>query len=448
MITRLYRLLCFLILISLIGCSRLPFSFGDGLHLGTPSHGATQTRSASGPQDDHSTMIPLTTQVAANATQVPGEQAIRLWLTPEFDPGGASAASSLLKARLAKFEVEYPSVRLEVRVKALDGSGGLLDSLVATSVAAPTALPDLVLLPRPLLESAALKGLLYPYDGLTNILDDQSWFEYARQLAQLKGSAYGIPFAGDSLVLAHSSSLLATPPPSLEATISNKEVLLYPAGDTQALFTIGMYLAEGGKLQDDQGRPSLEEEPLINILSYYERARLAQVMPYTLTEYIDDAQVWEAFLAGQSTMAVTWASTYLRYDGIEQTGLVIAPLPTPDGTPFTLATGWSWALAGQDPARRLLSVKLAEYLVDKEFLAEWTQLAGYLPPRVDALQGWQEASLRQEIERISYSAWLLPSADLISTVGPILQQTIKSVLTGVSDAQSAARLAIDQLNQP
>lgn len=250
------------------------------------------------------------------------------------------------------------------------------------------------------------------------------------------------------MVLAHASSLLATTPPSLEATINSKTVLLYPAGDPQALFTICMYLSEGGTLQDEQGRPALDEGPLMKILEYYQRARLAQVMPYTLTEYIDDDQVWEAFLGGQSSMAVTWASTYLQHEGIEQTALALAPVPTPDGSPFALATGWSWVLAGKDPARRSQSIKLAEYLVDKDFLGEWTRLAGYTPPRVDALQGWQESQLRQEIEQLSYSAWLMPSADLISTVGPILQQAVMKVLTGVSDAQYASHLAINQVNQP
>ena len=75
----------------------------------------------------------------------------RLSLTHE----GNSPASSLLKARLDQFASENPDVRLEVRAKALEGAGGLLDSLVAANVAAPLALPDLVLLPRPVLESAA-----------------------------------------------------------------------------------------------------------------------------------------------------------------------------------------------------------------------------------------------------------------------------------------------------
>jgi ABC-type glycerol-3-phosphate transport system substrate-binding protein len=105
-------------------------------------------------------------------------------------------------------------------------------------------------------------------------------------------------------------------------------------------------------------------------------------------------------------------------------------------------------LAGQSTEHRALSVSLAEFLVDKDFLAAYTDAAGYLPPRVDALQGWQDAGLRQMVEQISYSAQLMPPADLISSVGPTLEQAVVDVLKAQSDPQSAAQAAIDQINQP
>ena len=432
----------------MVGCTSLPFNLGSNSQVRTLIAERTLLPTASTTLEAKETGLPTSAGVTPVATLPMGGLLIRIWLPPEFDPEGNSTASGLLKARLEAYAAENPAVRLEVRVKALDGPGGLLDSLVAANAAAPLVLPDLVLLPRPLLESAALKGLLYPYDGLSNIMENQSWFEYARQLAHLKASTYGIPFAGDSMVLAHHPSLLEATPYNLENSLTLGEVLLYPATDPQAIFTLCMYQAEGGSTQDAQGRPSLDEASLVKILEYDQRASLAGVMPYTLTQYSDDAQVWEAFLGTPYPMAVTWASTYLSHKQSGQDDLAMAPLPTPDGVPFTLATGWSWVLAGQDPARRMLSVKLVEYLVDKDFLAEWTYAAGYLPPRVDALQSWQEAEARQVIEQISYSARLMPSADLVATLGPALEQAVVSVLKAQSDPQTAAQAVIDQINQP
>ncbi|HSB67374.1 MAG TPA: extracellular solute-binding protein [Anaerolineales bacterium] len=439
--------LVLLLLVAMVGCSGLPYSIENGNPPGTPSDEIISTSTSSNIPVVDVTSTPTLPEVVGNKTQTTSGQTLRLWLPPEYDPHINKDSNMILNARLQEFQAANPNLKLEIRVKALEGPGGMIDSLVATSAAAPSDLPDLVLLPRTILESAALKGLLFPYDGLTNIMNDQSWFEYALQLAHLKTSTFGIPFAGDVMLLAHSTELRTTPL-SFNEMLSNRETLLYPAADPQALFNLGMYLAEGGKLQDEQGRPALEATPLTNILNYVEQARLSEVMPYTLTQFSDDAQVWEALLGGQYPMAITWASTYLRGTGAGQISLAIAPLPTPDGTPFTLATGWSWALAGQDPARRPSAVKLAEYLVEKEFLARWTQAAGYLPPRVDSLQGWQAAETRQVIEQLSYSAWLLPSADLLTSIGPALQTAVVNVLEGRQDPQAAAQSAIHQVNQP
>ena len=86
-----------------------------------------------------------------------------------------------------------------MRVKAASGPGGLIESLSAASAAAPAVLPALVALSRSDLETAALKGLVFSLDGLTRIVDDTDWYAYARQLALIQGSAFGLPFAGDAI---------------------------------------------------------------------------------------------------------------------------------------------------------------------------------------------------------------------------------------------------------
>ncbi len=447
MSARYYRPLALLLLVSLVGCSSLPFGLGDIFQPATPTPVFLPSQTSVTTPGAMGTPLPVET-VISNTTQPVGEIIVHVWLPPQLDPKGNSLASELLNARLDEFMVDNPTAQLEIRVKAVDGPGGMLDDLVAANAAAPSALPDLVLLPRVLLESAAVKGLLYPYDGLTGIMDDLSWFEYALQLSHLKDRTYGIPFAGDVMVLAHSPAVGQSTTLSLADVLSQRNPLLFPAADPQALFTMCMYLAEGGKLQDNQGRPVLDETQLVSILEYDEQARLAGVMPYTLTQFTGDSQVWEALLMGQYPIAVTWASTFLSDPRAAQASLSLAPLPTPDGAPFSLASGWSWALAGQDPAARRLSVKLAEFLVEKEFLAKWTQAAGFLPPRMDAMQTWPNTPLRQVLELVSSSAWLVPSPDLIATVGPALQQAVMDVLEGRRDAQSAAKAAISQISQP
>ena len=448
MIARYLKFAILLCLLTQVGCTSLLFQPGSNQPVSTFTPGGTLATAIPGTPLAEQVITPSAGGEFVNTTQTAEGAILQIWLPPEFDPARNSPASLLLKARLDEFVAEHPGVGLEVRVKALDGPGGLLDALAAANAAAPLALPDLVLLPRPLLESAALKGLLYPYDGLSSLLDDPSWFGYARQLAHLKASTYGMPFIGDAMVMAYHPSIIGKIPNSLQGSISLGEVLLFPATNPQALFTLSNYLATGESLQDAEGRPSLDKDTLTNILEIYQRASQAGVMPYWITQYSNDEQVWEAFMGEQFPMAVTWASTYMEQKLKEPADLSFAPLPTPQGSPFTLATGWSWALAGQDTEHRALSVSLAEFLVEKDFLAAYTDATGYLPPRVDALQGWQDADLRQMVEQISYSAQLMPPSDLISSVGPALEQAVVDVLKAQSDPQSAAQAAIDQVNQP
>ena len=172
-------------------------------------HSSHTSRCPSEPDRPQTTSAPGQTRSANPCQSVHAwcASGCRLSLTRK----GTALPAACSKPAWTNLPARTPTSGWKCRIKALEGAGGLLEILVAANVAAPLALPDLVLLPRPTLESAALKDLLYPYDGLTNIMDDASWFEYARQLAHVQSSTYGIPFAGDAMVLAYHPSSSSNP---------------------------------------------------------------------------------------------------------------------------------------------------------------------------------------------------------------------------------------------
>ena len=394
------------------------------------------------------TQTPLDNAIPEDANTPAGPITLRLWLPQQFDPGGSTPAGDLLNARLSEFMDENPGVRIEVRLKALEGSGGLLESLAAANAAAPLALPDLIALPRPLLESAALKGLVHPYDGMTGVLEADGWYDYARQLAYLQESIFGLPFAGDALVLVYHPLDMDIPPRDWETAMSIGSALAFSAADSQALFTINQYQAAGGTVWDAQGHPYLDESVLTQVLTFYQQASQSGLMPLWLTQLESDEQVWQAFLEEQAPMAVVWASHYFT----EAPGLsfktMIAPPITADGQINTMATGWIWALAAPDRARRMLAAQLAEFLVEPQFLAEWNYAARYLPPNTQALTGWEDPLQRTLIGRILEAAQLSPSEDLLSSLGPALEQAVLFVLKQQADPTTAAQIAVKQVNQP
>jgi len=151
---------------------------------GTPDGGAASS----------TTQLPPTATLTERIT-------LRVWLPPVFDPQAGQPGSDLLRIRLGEFAAQYPGLDLEVRIKAIDGVGGMIDSLSTTSAAAPLGLPDLVALSYPMLEDAAQKGLLRSHEDLAVAIGSFDWYDYARQLSRLENSIYGLPFAGDVFVL-------------------------------------------------------------------------------------------------------------------------------------------------------------------------------------------------------------------------------------------------------
>jgi multiple sugar transport system substrate-binding protein len=370
---------------------------------------------------------------------------LQIWLPPQFDPAGDNAAAGLLQARLDEFTAQRPRVKVEVRIKTPNGPGGLLDSLSTASAAAPLALPDLIALPRSTLEEATLKGLVFPIDGLTHSLEEQDWYGFAQQLGHLQTSAIGLPFAADALVMLYRPAEIERAPRDWESVLALNDPLVFPAADTQALFTLTQYLAAGGQVQGPDGRPLLEIDPLSDVLKFYQAAEDADVMPFWLTQYTTDDQAWEAYRDNRSNLAITWISRYLKELPADTSA---APLPTRNGQPFTLVDGWVWALPNPHFERHAVSIELAEHLIAGEFLGEWTAAAGYLPPRASALTGWNNSALRALVSQVAQTALITPQADVLAAISPALQQVTVEVLKEQADPQSAAQAAIDRLTRP
>lgn len=371
-----------------------------------------------------------------------------IWLPPQFDPASGSLSGKLLQERLDEFSARRPGIRLDVRIKSLEGNGGMLDGLSAANAAAPQALPDLILLPRPLLEAAALKGLLHPLDGLTSSLDDTDWYEYARELASLQNSAFGIPFAGDALLLAYRPSVIETPPHDFPSVLQTQGSLSFPAADPLSLLTLSLYQAAGGAVQDDLGRPTLDPDKLAQVLSFYQEAATAGVISDRITQFEKDDQTWSDYLEGQSNFAVTWLSRFLSQGSDFQAQNSAAPLFSPDGKPYTLATGWAWALASPQPEKQSLSVELAEYLTKSDFLSEWTLAAGYLPPRSSALSAWKNSDLQALANQVALSAHMYPATDVLSSLAPALRHAALQAIKGQGDPQTLAQEAVNRLVNP
>jgi ABC-type glycerol-3-phosphate transport system substrate-binding protein len=355
------------------------------------------------------------TETALPAT---GPQILRVWLPPQFDPDAGTESANLLKQRLADFETQYPGLEIEVRIKAEEGEANILNALSVTSMAAPTALPDLVALSRPALEAAALKGLLHPIDGLSTTLQDPNWYGYARQLGQIENIGYGLPFAGNVFAIFYRAELGELT--NWEEILASEALLSFPAGDPQGLVGLSLYASAGGEIVNSQGLPTLDQQALTRTLTLIQDGLGASMLSPSIAIAGTDAQALQLYRDRNASMVITWASNY-RPVSDEQ----IMPLTGLDETPYSFATGWMWSLAGSNAENQALAVELAEYLIADEFIREWTREAGYLPTRPSSIDG-QDPTIAALIE----SAKPIPSNDVLSVLGQLMQDALIRVLNG------------------
>ncbi len=422
----------------LVGCSGLvPTSL-------TPNQPGTATPAATG----GSTVYPppITTGVPTTTTAMPPQPAeLVVWLPPQFDPTSAAPAAKILSARLASFQAANPGFMVEVRIKAASGPGGLLDSLTTTSAAAPGNLPALIALPRSDLETAALKSLVVPLDHLSQLVDDPDWYAYARQLAFIQGTPYGLPFAGDAMLILYRPSKVTAPPADWPGIFSQNLPLAFPAADPQALLTLELYLSAGGAIQDGQGRPTLQADVLTRVLKLFDDGSKQGTFLPILAQYQSDGQAWQAYRDQKNQWLVTWSS---RFIGELPADTTAAPLPSLGAQPYTLASGWVWALSEPDPNLRPAAISLAEYLSASDFLAQWSAANGFLPTRPSALAGWSNQSLESLVSPIVLAAQARPSNDLLSSLGPVLQDATLQVIRQQADPTQAAEAAAERLAIP
>lgn len=427
------HLLCVFLVLLLSGCSSLlP---GLGAPTPTPSPPVTATIQPTRLQ----TGTPTSTATPS------GPLILRLWVPPVFDPSADTPAGQLLRARLNEFLARRPDMQIEVRVKDETGTGGLYESLATSTAAAQGAMPDLIALPHPLVQTAAINGLLRPMNGLTNALDDPDWYDFARQLTNLQNSIFGLPFAGNMLIQRYFMGEEGQPARNWEAVQQSVSPLVFSAADPQALFTLAMYLAAGGEIVDSQDRPTLEVEPLTEVLNFYKAAQENGVIADSITQLQTDNQAWESFIANNSGSVITWSTPMTDLSPENST---FDQIPTQDGKPFSLASGWVWSLTSPDPEKRQVAVELAEFLTDSTFLARWSEASGYLPTRPSALARWTDSIQRAKIQPIVNSARLYPTSDLLNVLGPALQEATLMVLKRQLEPLAAAQGAVNRVNMP
>ena len=230
----------------------------------------------------------VTTAAAAD------KKVIRLWQT-ETEP----QSLAVLNEMAARYQKTHPGV--EIKIEGL--AWGDLEKKLAAALAAG-APPDAAHGQPITCVSLAAKGLLRPVEDLVQSIGRDNLIDAFRNLCQWEGRTYGVGHSPAASVFVYRKDLLTQKglkvPRTWDELINVAEALREGSGEHvrygltmtgQPLFVniaVGELLkSNGGRLFDRDGRPTLTEKPVIELLDFYKR--LTTVLPpdWTTKSYTD-----------------------------------------------------------------------------------------------------------------------------------------------------------------
>lgn len=367
-----------------------------------------------------------------------------IWLPAQFAETG-SGGWTVLSGFIKQFEEKNPGYTVIVRQKESNAENSLVDSLALASAAAPGSVPSLVLINRHDLETAVDQGLVSPL-AETAMQADTDWYEYARRLATYKDQLFGLPVAGDSLVLVYNSQLV-TPDQvssidSWNTLLSLEQPVAFDTSDFQARFPLTLYLSAGGIVQDDDQQPAFSVPVLTEVYRIFAQGKGNGVFPAWEGEVENDYEAWLRLRYGEANYLVTTVSSYLENRSADYFAI---PLPALNTGNYALADGWVWAVTDLDPQRKEKAEKLAIFLSSSGFLAEWTRAAGFLPVRPSAMVSWPTQSDKTFLGKVILSLQQMPPAEIQDILSLPLYEGVLKVIELGEDAYRAADWASKEL---
>jgi multiple sugar transport system substrate-binding protein len=387
-----------------------------------------------------------TDEAATPETELPIQ--LTLWTVATVSAQAEGDAGVVFGRGLAAFESTYPDIQVSVMLKNDSGKGSVFDYLRTTSQAAPSVLPDLVVLDTVDLAQVARTGIIIPLDGLLSpsLVDDL--LPGAVGAGTVDGQLMGVPFEMDVEHLIYNTNKVSSTPIVWTDVISANTTYVFPAKGTTGLVNdafLIQYLALGGRLQDDEGRAFLDEQALLAVLEYYRQGVETGVIPPEVLTVGSPDEVWPDYVAAEVGMAHVNSHRFLRDKSVLRS-TEFASIPTRDGTPLTIGHGRSLAIVTHEPDRQAAAANLIEWLMATDNNVAWSQATSYLPTRHAAfdLIGDDDPYwpfLQHQLE-VAVPSPAFPEYDQI---GRVLQQAVIEVLSEEATPEEATASAVDAI---
>lgn len=387
-------------------------------------------------------------QVSVQSTPVPqttpANSIVTVWWPDELYPED-EASRAILTDQFDLFALTYTNYGLEVRRKRTSGLGGILSTLRTAELVAPGALPDLTLMRRADMITAAKEGLIVPIDNwIPSDLAGSNLFPGLRTMGEVDGELYGVPYALNAYHTVYRVSVFNDPPSTFDAIRAGATPFLFPGGANPVSWTILLqYFAAGGQLVDQNGNAILTPDALLAVLDFYAAGLETGIVSPDVLEYTTYNDYWNGFVTGEGNVAAVNTTTYLALrDSVQNAGL--APIPTEDGTSLTMVDGWMWVLTTQNPDQQQQALAFLSWMMRISQQSAFTEAFGILPSQPRALRLWENETYADFAQELLGTEVVFVEERRNNAAAVALREAVSAVLRG-SSPESAAEDAIRSL---
>ena len=381
------------------------------------------------------------------ATAVSDSASLTIWWPDEFYPTDVD----ILDAQIRDFALNQgDDFDIELRRKPTLGDGGIMSTLASANAAAPGALPDLTLMQRRDLISAAQAGLINPMDEVIRIGLDDNIYDTVSLQGVFEGGVYGLPYAVDVTVLAMDAGLSLDPQSiTFEAMLMIDGQWAFPAGRlsgvSRTVYLQYLSISDNPFDVGEGGTVSLDPTALQTLFEFYEMSREAGTITTEAAEYASLNDYTLSLITGDLAAGVITFSEYLPLSA-DNDDLRIGSVPVATGDATGYLDGWMWVMISDSPQTQAAIADFLEWVMLPERQQDLTAATNTLPSRRDVLLDIDTNRFDTELLDQIISNGVSPLTDItITTAMRSVQSAVASIIIGDADADAALESLQDLL---
>jgi ABC-type glycerol-3-phosphate transport system substrate-binding protein len=383
-----------------------------------------------------------------------GVQTITFWTIEQVSSEAEGEPGDFISDGLRAFQRANTNIKLDVLIKKPSGKGGILDFLRTAKEVAPKVLPDVAIMNATDLSQAQAAGLIQPLDGRLDRSIVQDLLPAARKMGTINEQLLGVPLSLEMEHTVYNGLIFENPPLLWRDVLTANTTYLFPAQGVNGVvndMTLAQYFSGGGRLLDAEGKPTLDEGILRNVLEFYEQAVENETISPAILEAATTEELWPNYVDRRAGIAQISVNQYLRDRNLlVNTNFALLPVRTEEDKPVLITHSWVLVLTtdSENLQRQAAALRLIEWFMSTSNNASWNEVNHSIPTRDTSYQ--QLASNDPYWEFLANQlnvAQPQPSFDGYDQVGRIIQEAVAQVISGKATPEEATATAIDALTQ-